>query len=53
MQDKYGDSHCRDLKRMSEKIIKASTKFYEDLIDLYRQEDEDSIVEYLNNIAHD
>lgn len=52
MQDKYGYEHCMKLKAMSEKMVKANTKFYEDLIELYKEGDETKIVGYIDSIEY-
>lgn len=47
MEDIYGREYVNKLRQLKYKIIKADIIFYETMIDLYEQGDEDKIVQYL------
>lgn len=50
MIDKYGKEYVDFLMRLKNKSIKADILFYEKLISLYEEGDEENISNYLNNL---
>jgi len=50
MIDKYGRKYVDKLKQMRNKTIKADIIFYETMIELYKQGDEQKICDYLENL---
>lgn len=51
MQAKYGDEYCKKLKQMSEKVSRVGSLFYKNMIFLYKEGNEDKIVDYLERLA--
>lgn len=50
MEDKYGREYINKLRQMKYKTIKADIIFYETLIELYEQGDEEKICNYLESL---
>lgn len=51
MIEKYGLSYVNQLRALKTKSIKADIIFYERMIELYKEGDEDKIVEYLHSLV--
>ena len=51
MLEKYGIDYVNKLKALKQKSIKADILFYLKLIELYKNKDENKIVEYLESLA--
>jgi len=47
---KYGQQKFDDLMRLKQKTIKADVIFYQKLIDLYTEGDQDKIISYLESL---
>lgn len=50
MQKKYGKKYCEKLHALKYKTIKADVIFYLRMLDLYKQGDEQEIVNYLESL---
>jgi len=51
MQEKYGIDYVNLLRSLRNKSIKADEIFYNKMIELYEQKDEEAIVEYLHSLV--
>lgn len=51
MQEKYGIDYVNHLRQLKYKSIKADSVFYNKMIDLYLQGDEDKIVDYIESLV--